>query len=79
MKRDAVRGWIERLILELEPDRVGGDPEGRRIAHHGGTIEGGRALVLLFPDSKVVVAVLTNALVDVREADAQRLGALFIR
>jgi serine beta-lactamase-like protein LACTB len=59
--------------------RIGRDADGRRILHHGGTIEGGRALLLLFPDAKVAVAILTNALVDVREADAQRLGALFIR
>ena len=59
--------------------RIGRDAEGRRVAHHGGTIDGGRALLVLFPDSKVVVAILTNAVVEVREGDAQRLGALFIR
>jgi serine beta-lactamase-like protein LACTB, mitochondrial len=54
--------------------RVGRDAGGRRVAHHGGTIDGGRALLLLFPDSKVVVAILMNALVDVREADAAASG-----
>ena len=29
--------------------RIGRDAEGRRIAHHGGTIEGGRALLLAVP------------------------------
>jgi serine beta-lactamase-like protein LACTB, mitochondrial len=52
--------------------------DGRRILHHGGTIEGGRAMLLMFPDSKVVVAMLANILVGFGENDAQRLGVLFI-
>jgi hypothetical protein len=51
----------------------------RRLVHHGGTIEGGRAMLLMFPDSKVVVAMLANILADVGESDAQTIGALFIR
>jgi Beta-lactamase len=38
--------------------RIGTDDHRRRIFHHGGTIEGGRAMLTIFPDSKVVVAPL---------------------
>ncbi len=40
--------------------RIGADAAGRRILHHGGTIEGGRAFLLVYPDARVAVAVLTN-------------------
>lgn len=58
--------------------RIGVDPQGRRILHHGGTIEGGRAMLMVFPDSKVVVAMLSNLLADFGEQEAQRIGALFV-
>jgi serine beta-lactamase-like protein LACTB len=59
--------------------RIGTDPNGRRILHHGGTIEGGRAMLLMFPESRVVVAMLSNMLVDFGERDAQHIGGIFIR
>lgn len=59
--------------------RIGTDQEGRRVRHHGGTIEGGRAMLMMFPESKVVVAMLANVLVDFGERDAQRIGGIFIR
>jgi serine beta-lactamase-like protein LACTB len=58
--------------------RVGTDPQGRRIFHHGGSIEGGRAILMAFPDSKVVVAMLSNFLTDFGEQEAQKIGALFV-
>jgi CubicO group peptidase (beta-lactamase class C family) len=36
------------------------DWEGRRVVHHGGSSEGGRAFLLLYPDEKVVVALAAN-------------------
>ena len=58
--------------------RVGTDPQGRRILHHGGSVEGGRAMIMLFPDSKVVVSMLANLQTDFGEQDAQKIGALFV-
>lgn len=52
---------------------------GRRVLHHGGAIEGGRAMLMMFPESKVVVAMLANVLVDFGEKDAQQIAHLFIR
>jgi CubicO group peptidase (beta-lactamase class C family) len=40
--------------------RVNEDRAGRRFAHHGGNIVGGRAFVLLYPDHGVAVAICTN-------------------
>jgi serine beta-lactamase-like protein LACTB, mitochondrial len=58
--------------------RIGADDRGRRVLHHGGTIEGGRAMIMMFPESRVVVAMLANLLADFGEQEAQRIGALFI-
>ena len=63
--------------------RIGHDERGRRILHHGGTIEGGRAMLMMFPDHQVVVAMMANVLAeggfpDFGEIDAQRIGNLFI-
>lgn len=59
--------------------RMGADGQGRRIWHHAGTIEGGRSVLMMWPDSKVVVALLANSLVQFGEPDAQRVGSAFIR
>jgi serine beta-lactamase-like protein LACTB, mitochondrial len=59
--------------------RVGTDAKGRRIVHHGGSIDGGRAMLMMFPESKVVIAMLSNLLADFGEREAQQLGDLFIR
>jgi CubicO group peptidase (beta-lactamase class C family) len=58
--------------------RIGRDPKGRRVLHHGGSIDGGRAMLTMFPDSKVVVAMLANLYTDFGEREAQELGALFM-
>ncbi len=58
--------------------RSGTDTKGRRIVHHGGSIDGGRAMLMMFPESKVVVAMLGNVLADFGEQEAQQLGDLFI-
>lgn len=36
------------------------DREGRRVVHHGGSSEGGRAFLLLYPDEGLVVAMAAN-------------------
>lgn len=36
------------------------DWEGRRVAHHGGESAGARAMLLVYPDDKVVIAMLSN-------------------
>jgi serine beta-lactamase-like protein LACTB len=59
--------------------RIGEDAAGRRVYHHGGSIEGGRAMVVLYPQSKVAIAFLANAFADVGEADVQAIAAPFIR
>lgn len=60
--------------------RTGKDGAGRRILHHGGSIEGGRAFLLLYPEHGVAVAILTN-LSGARfaEAEAQKLAELFLQ
>ena len=40
--------------------------------------QGGRAMLLMYPESGVVVAMLSNILAPVGEQDAQRIGSLFI-
>lgn len=59
--------------------RIGKDAAGRRILHHGGAIEGGRAFLLLYPDEKIAVAILAN-LSGARfaEGEAQKLAELFL-
>lgn len=59
--------------------RIGKDGAGRRILHHGGAIDGGRAFLLLYPDEKIAVAILAN-LSGARfaEAEAQKLAELFL-
>jgi len=58
--------------------RSGKDPVGRRILHHGGGIAGGRAMLMMFPESKVVVVMLSNLYTEFGERDAMQIGALFI-
>lgn len=58
--------------------RSGKDARGRRILHHGGTIDGGRAMLMMFPESGVVVAMLSNMLARFGEEDAIALGERFI-
>jgi len=40
--------------------RIGRDSTGRRILHHAGSINGGRALIMIYPDSRLTVALLSN-------------------
>ena len=59
--------------------RIGRDAAGRRILHHGGAIEGGRAFVLLYPDQGVAVALLANlSRAGFAEDEAMELAAIFL-
>lgn len=59
--------------------RIGTTEAGRRFLHHGGTIEGGRALLLLLPEDGVAVALLTNlSRARFAEDEALQLAEMFI-
>lgn len=58
--------------------RIGVSPQGRRIFHHRGAIEGGRTMLMLFPDSQLVVALLANTYADFAEEQAAQLGEIFM-
>ncbi|RKG92363.1 class A beta-lactamase-related serine hydrolase [Corallococcus terminator] len=58
--------------------RIGVSAQGRRILHHRGAIEGGRTMLMLFPDSQLVVALLSNTYADFAEEQAAQLGELFM-
>lgn len=60
--------------------RIGTDTAGRRIVHHAGSIAGGRAVIVVYRDSGVVVALLSN-LSDTPQAverTAMTIGEYFI-
>ncbi|HWC29453.1 MAG TPA: serine hydrolase domain-containing protein, partial [Dehalococcoidia bacterium] len=60
--------------------RIGTGASGRRILHHGGAIDGGRAFLLLLPDQDVVVALAANVSpCRYAEKEAEALAALFLR
>lgn len=55
--------------------RPGFDGEGRRVVHHGGSSEGGRAFLLLYPGEGVVVAMAANrATAPLFEEEAQSMA-----
>lgn len=58
--------------------RIGKDPQGKRVYHHGGTIDGGRAMVMVYPDQDVVVVLLANALARFGEKEAMELAQFFL-
>lgn len=58
--------------------RVAGDQDGRRIVHHAGVTTGARSVLLLWPDDRLAVSVLSNALwVSAIEQTAQMIAAPF--
>ena len=40
--------------------RIAADPAGRRIYHHSGSQEGSRSMLVVYPDERLVVALLSN-------------------
>ena len=60
--------------------RIGHDEHGRRYFHHGGAAVGGRAFLLVYPEQRVVVALLTNlTFASLGEKDALRLAEPYLR
>ncbi|GAB3887341.1 serine hydrolase domain-containing protein [Spirosoma agri] len=58
--------------------RIGTDSKGRKICHHGGTIDGGRAFLLIFPDDDLVVAIAANMSgVTINLPELERLANYF--
>ncbi|MEQ8762665.1 MAG: serine hydrolase domain-containing protein [Planctomycetota bacterium] len=53
--------------------RMSRDESGRRFYHHGGAIAGGRAFILVYPDTKTVAVILANAFVQFAEKEALEL------
>jgi serine beta-lactamase-like protein LACTB, mitochondrial len=59
--------------------RVATDSAGRQFLHHGGEAMGGRAFLLVYPEERVVVAILANqSNVPIRENEAGRIARLFL-
>ncbi len=54
--------------------RIGNDKKGRNIIHHGGSINGGRTFMMIYPDDNLVIAITANAFdgtnINVPEAEA---------
>lgn len=58
--------------------RINKTDDGLLYYHHGGTISGGRAFVLVLPEKKIAVAILTNMLVRYDEKEALAIARRFI-
>lgn len=60
--------------------RIGSDWAGRRIYHHAGNQAGARAILMLYPDEELVIAILTNLTQGPPfvEETAQMLAASFL-
>lgn len=60
--------------------RIGKDAKGRKIYYHGGASVGGRAILVVYPDSKVIVAILCNlTFANISEVEVANLADLFIK
>jgi len=58
--------------------RIDTDSKGRRIIHHGGTIDGGRTFLLLYPDDGLIVSIAANMSgVNINLKEAETIGAYF--
>ena len=87
-------GWLSRQTLDqvflprpnaVQDDfavglgwRIAKDRQGRTIYHHGGAMDGARGFLLLYPQSKTVVAVLANAFAPLGLGQAEELAAFFM-
>lgn len=57
--------------------RIGRTADGTTYYHHGGTITGGRAFVLVLPEKRIAVAILANLLVRYDENEALAIANQF--
>ena len=61
--------------------RLGTDSKGRKIIHHGGTIDGGRTFLMLYPDDNLVVAITANMQqgVAINVPEVEKIAQYFLR
>ncbi len=60
--------------------RIGTDSKDRKIYHHGGDSIGGRAFLMVYPEERVVIAVVSNlSFARVGEKEVERIADLFLR
>lgn len=61
--------------------RIGTDEKGRKIIHHGGSINGGRTFMMIFPDNDLVIAITANALegTNINIPEAVTLANYFLK
>jgi serine beta-lactamase-like protein LACTB len=60
--------------------RIGKDNKGRTIYHHGGDSVGGRGILVVYPDTKVVIAILCNlTFAKISETEAANFADLFMK
>lgn len=59
--------------------RIGKDTKGRTIYHHGGDTIGGRAFLIVYPESNIVIAITSNlSFAKFAEKEAEKIAELFI-
>lgn len=61
--------------------RIGTDKKGRRIIHHGGSIDGGRTFLMLYPDHNLVVAITANMFdgTNINVPEAETVASYFLK
>lgn len=60
--------------------RIGTDSRGRKIIHHGGTIDGGRTFLMLFPDNDLIIAITANMSgVNINIPEVEKLANFFLK
>ena len=55
--------------------RIGRDDEGRAIVHHGGATRGGRAILVVWPDDDVAVAITANLMAPIDHDAVHQMAA----
>ncbi len=59
--------------------RIGTDNEGRKVVHHGGESDGGRAFMLIYPEQKLTVALFSNVFrAPLFEGEAETIAGYFL-
>ncbi len=86
--RDAFRVLVERAnvirpastFAKIRGKSCGARRQGPRLVRHGGSPIGGTAALLIYPDAKVVVAVLTNMTsAPIRLPDFEKIAEGFLK
>jgi len=59
--------------------RIGKDGRDRKVVHHGGDSEGGRAFLLIYPESELVIALTANVFrAPLYEGEAETIAGYFL-